>query len=166
MKKIIALTAILAVSIAATAKAQDRTYVSGGYNDFGDSDFFIKASRQLDKNWVINAEAFDIGDVGLRAGGQYLIDQSPMFIKGGVSHYDFGRTDDTGAYIGVGTDIPLSPQINATVDATYDSSLDGYASVGAKVRYNFDKQFAADIGFRGNFDDVDNEFRVGVTYKF
>ena len=57
MKKLIGLTAILAVSIAATAEAQDRTYVSGGYNDFGDSDFFIKASRQLDRNWVIEAEA-------------------------------------------------------------------------------------------------------------
>lgn len=166
MKKIIGLTAILAVSIAATAEAQDRTYVSGGYNDFGDSDFFIKASRQLDRNWVVEAEAFDIGDVGLRAGGQYLLNNSPVFIRGGVSHYDFGVSDDTGAYAGVGTVLPLSTQASATFDASYDTALDGYASVGAAVRYNFDQNFAADIGFRGNFDDIDNEFRVGITYKF
>lgn len=166
MKTIIGLTAILAMSIAATASAQDRTYVSGGYNDFGDSDFYIQASRQLDNNWVINAEAFDLGDYGVRAGGQYLLPNNPVFLKGGISHYDFGPTDDTGAYVGVGTSVGLSTQAQAMFDATYDSALDGYASVGAKVRYNFDKNFAADVGFRGNFNDIDNEFRVGVTYKF
>ena len=166
MKKLFGLTAILALSIAATAEAQDRTYVSGGYNDFGDSDFFIKASRQFDRHWVAEAEVFDSGDVGLRAGGQYLINNSPVFIRGGVSHYDFGPTDDTGAYAGVGTTLPISTQAHAVFDASYDTALDGYASVGAAVRYNFDQNFAADVGFRGNFDDIDNEFRVGFTYKF
>ncbi|RUO76939.1 hypothetical protein [Idiomarina seosinensis] len=166
MKTLIGLTAILAVSIAATASAEDRTYVSGGYNDFGDSDFYIKGSRQLDRNWVIEAEAFDSGDVGLRAGGQYLMANSPLFLKGGISHYDFGASDDTGAYAGVGTVVGLSTQTTAMLDAAYDSALDGYASVGAKVRYNFDQNFAADVGFRGNFSGVDNEFRVGITYKF
>ncbi|KXS36395.1 MULTISPECIES: hypothetical protein [Idiomarina] len=166
MKRIIALTGILAASVALTAHAEDRNYVSGGYNDFGDSDFYIKASRQIDSHWVIEGEAFDIGDFGTRLGGQYLLSNSPLFLKGGMSHYDFGNTDDTGGYVGIGTEIGLSTQATAMFDATYDSALDGYASVGAKVRYNFDQRFAADIGFRGNFDDIDNEFRVGITYKF
>ena len=95
-----------------------------------------------------------------------MLSNSPLFLKGGMSHYDFGNTDDTGGYVGIGTEIGLSTQATAMFDATYDSALDGYASVGAKVRYNFDQRFAADIGFRGNFDDIDNEFRVGITYKF
>ncbi|WP_404401696.1 porin family protein [Idiomarina seosinensis] len=166
MKTLIGLTAVLALSIAATAQAEDRTYVSGGYNDFGDSNFYIKASSQFDRNWVFEAEAFDIGDVGIRAGAQYLIDNNPIFLKGGVSHYDFGLDDDSGVYLGVGTVMPVTGQVSAMFDASYDTALDGYASVGAKVRYNFDRNFAADVGFRGNFNDIDNEFRIGLTYKF
>jgi len=113
MKRIIALTGILAASVALTAHAEDRNYVSGGYNDFGDSDFYIKASRQIDSHWVIEGEAFDIGDFGTRLGGQYLLSNSPLFLKGGMSHYDFGNTDDTGGYVGIGTEIGLSTQATA-----------------------------------------------------
>ena len=174
MKKLILTTALLAsgsLMFSAASKADDLNYVSGGFSDFYDSDFYVEGSKTIAPNWVGEIQLQDMGDYSLRAGAKYFIDmgagkQFNTFLKAGVSHYDFGNYDDTSAYAGIGTMTKLSQQTTAIVDAGYDWGLDGFASVGARLRYAFTDRFSADAGFRGNFNSIDNEVHLGVTYSF
>lgn len=174
MKKLILTTAILASSsflFSGASQADQMNYISGGFADFYDSDFYVEGSTTIAPNWVGEVQLKDTGDYSLRAGVKYFMDmgasqQFNTFLKGGVSHYDFGYDDDTSAYAGVGAMTKLSQQATAIVDAGYDWGLDGFASVGARLRYAFTDRFSADAGFRGNFNSIDNEVHLGVTYHF
>ncbi|MDA6067189.1 hypothetical protein [Idiomarina abyssalis] len=174
MKKLILSTALLASSsfvFSAATQADNLNYISGGFSDFYDSDFYVEGSTTIAPNWVGEVQLTDMGDYSLRAGAKYFLDmgadqQFNTFLKGGVSHYDFEYDDDTSAYAGIGAMTKLSQQTTAIVDASYDWGLDGFASVGARLRYAFTEQFSADAGFRGNFNSIDNEVHLGVTYNF
>ena len=174
MKKLLLTTALLAsgsLMFSAASQADDLNYISGGFSDFYDSDFYVEGSTSIAPNWVGEVQLKDTGDYSLRAGAKYFLDmgagqQFNTFLKGGVSHYDFANSSDTSPYAGIGAMTKLSQQTTAIVDAGYDWGLDGFASVGARLRYAFTEQFSADAGFRGNFNSVDNEVHLGVTYHF
>jgi len=162
MKKLILSTALLASSsfvFSAATQADNLNYISGGFSDFYDSDFYVEGSTTIAPNWVGEVQLTDMGDYSLRAGAKYFLDM-------GAGHYDFEYGDDTSAYAGIGAMTKLSQQTTAIVDAGYDWGLDGFASVGARLRYAFTEQFSADAGFRGNFNSIDNEVHLGVTYNF
>lgn len=174
MKKLLLSTALIAsgsLMFSAVSQADELNYISGGFSDFYDSDFYVEGSKTIAPNWVGEVQLKDMGDYSLRAGAKYFLDlgasdQFNTFLKGGVSHYDFGNSDDTSAYAGIGAMTKLSQQTTAIVDAGYDWGLDGFASVGARLRYAFNDRFSADAGFRGNFNSIDNEVHLGVTYHF
>ncbi|KTG28660.1 hypothetical protein AWR38_27910 [Idiomarina sp. WRN-38] len=174
MKKFVLSTALIAsgsLFFSAASNADSVNYISGGFNDFYNSDFYVEGSTSIADNWVGEVQFTDMGDYSLRAGAKYFLDmgadrQFDTFLKGGVSHYDFGNYDDTSAYAGIGAMTKLSQQTTAIVDAGYDWGLDGFASVGARLRYAFTDRFSADAGFRGNFNSIDNEVHLGVTYSF
>jgi hypothetical protein len=170
-KSMIALAAAGLMTAAGAAQADDFTYVSGGIYDIYDSDVYVEGSVRMNPNLVLNAQLTNVGDLGLYAGGKYFVDfgQSQdidTFIQAGVSHYDLGPVDDTGVYAGAGFATKFDSFSTLIVDARYDTVWDGFASVGARFRYEFVENLSGDAGVRVNTNDMDNEVRVGLTYTF
>ena len=173
MKKFVLSTALMAsgsLFFSAASNADSVDYISGGFNDFYNSDFYVEGSKTIAPNWVGEVQFTDMGDYSLRAGVKYFLDmgadrQFDTFLKGGVSHYDFGNYDDTSAYAGIGAMTKLSQQTTAIVDAGYDWGLDGFVYWCA-LTLCLHRSLSADAGFRGNLNSIDNEVHLGVTYSF
>ena len=65
MKKLILSTALLASSsfvFSAATQADNLNYISGGFSDFYDSDFYVEGSTTIAPNWVGEVQLTDMGD--------------------------------------------------------------------------------------------------------
>lgn len=162
MKKTLITTTLLS-ALAASASAHADSYVGLAIHDFYDSNLSLSAGTTLNDKISVHGQYIDALDYVLRATGEYEL-QDSFFALAGISRYK-GTGSSTGAIIGAGYRFNVEG-IPINIKASYDSALDGFFSVQAGVRYDFNNKLAVEAGYRVNTNSIENEFSFGVRLAF
>ncbi|KKO48914.1 membrane protein [Arsukibacterium sp. MJ3] len=178
MKKIVAVSALMAFAVSASCMANPVwDYVGAGYTDAAGDGPYVEGSFRLDRNWVadislarLSKGPFDANQ--LKAGLNYItgftLDFSPntqTYLLGGVENWS-GDADETGAYAGLGMRHPLTPQVELYTEATYHTVYDSHGSLAGGIAYFLSPDWAVRGNLALNSGDTKNEFRFGVSYQF
>ncbi len=163
MRKLV-LAAAVTSAFAVTGTANAGSYLGLSLYDFYNSDLSLTAGTTLNDKLSIHGQYLDALDFVVRATAEYTL-QDNFFALAGVSHYDSGFSSATGAIAGVGYHSNVMG-IPFNVKASYDSAVDGFFSVQASVRYDFNNKFSVEAGYRVNTNEVKNEFGFGVRLAF
>ncbi|WP_111640619.1 hypothetical protein [Marinimicrobium alkaliphilum] len=168
MKKTLIATAI-AGAMAFSAHASADAYIAGGIYDFGDSNVYLAGGGSLTPELSLHGKFIDAGDSVLRVTGEYLmrdIDSSLSAVLG-ISHYDWGMFDDTGAIVGASYHLQNDDMVIPVIfRGTYDTAWDGFFGLEVGTRYFFEENLAVEGSYKINTNGMDNEIGVGLRFTF